>query len=364
MAVAYTESQFFTTTLSKVGGLNASQTTGIVLQSVTGIFDTTKPGVALLNYSDPLSTTVAEWATYTSINATTKTLVGVTRGAEGFSAKTHDNGVTIAFPHSRSHINNLAAGLAIGGDYTNIVTGVLDEDTLSSDSAVKLATQQSIKAYVDTSVGGITTYDTTGWVASTDTWVYASATSFTIAGADRTAIFTPGTRIKLTQTTAKYFVVTSSSFSTNTTVNITAGTSYTFANAAVTSPYYSYQVNPQGYPGWFTYTPSETWTNPPSSRTNFCKFSVNGRKCTMLWGTVGTANGSNSSSTIVLTVPIALASVTITRHPVLGHNLWTDNATFTDLGQVYSTATSSITADFPSTTRKPTIVDISASWEI
>lgn len=110
-ATIYYESQYFTTTLSKVGGLNASQTTGIVLQSVSGIFDTTKPGIALLNYSDPLSTTVAEWATFTSINSTTKTLVGVTRGAEGFSAKTHDNGITVAFPHSKSHINEIADAL-------------------------------------------------------------------------------------------------------------------------------------------------------------------------------------------------------------------------------------------------------------
>lgn len=107
-ATIYYESQYFTTTLSKVGGLNASATTGITLQSVAGIFDTTKPGIALFNYSDPLSTTVCEWIPFTSINSTTKTLVGVTRGGEGFSAKTHDNGVTVAFPHSKSHINEIA----------------------------------------------------------------------------------------------------------------------------------------------------------------------------------------------------------------------------------------------------------------
>lgn len=125
-ATLYYESQYFTTTLSVVGGIDASQTTGIVLQSVTGIFDTTKPGVALANYSDPLDTDTAEWITFTSINATTKTLVGVTRGAEGYSAKAHANGVTIAFPHSKSHINELAA--AVGGTKTipndlNLATG-------------------------------------------------------------------------------------------------------------------------------------------------------------------------------------------------------------------------------------------------
>lgn len=245
MATAYTESQFFTTTLSKVGGLNASQTTGIVLQAVSGIFDTSKPGVALLNYADPLSTSTAEWVTFTNINSTTKTLVGVTRGAEGFSAKTHDNGVVVAFPHSISHINNLAAALAIGGSYTNIPTGVLDEDDMATNSAVKLATQQSIKAYVD----GKTNTD--GWIADSSTWTYASAQTFTVSG-DVTVRFRKGTKLKFTQTTAKYAVVVNSSYGApNTTVTILTNTSHTIANAAITTPYYSYQEAPQGYPDWF-----------------------------------------------------------------------------------------------------------------
>lgn len=107
MATLYYESQYFTTTLSVAGGINDSVTTGIVLQAITGIHDTSKPGIALLSYADPLDTSVAEWVTFTSINSTTKTLVGVTRGQEGFSAKAHGNGVTVAFPHSKSHINNL-----------------------------------------------------------------------------------------------------------------------------------------------------------------------------------------------------------------------------------------------------------------
>lgn len=43
------------------------------------------------------------------------------------------------------------SGLTLGA--TTAVSGILDEDTMSSDSATDLATQQSIKAYVDTSVG-------------------------------------------------------------------------------------------------------------------------------------------------------------------------------------------------------------------
>jgi hypothetical protein len=55
------------------------------------------------------------------------------------------------------------------------------------------------------------------------TAAYASATSFTINGADVTSIYHAGRRIKLTATTPGtiYGTIASSSFSTNTTVNVT-----------------------------------------------------------------------------------------------------------------------------------------------
>ena len=120
--------QYFTTTLNVGGGINNSQTTGIILTDVSGL-DTTKPGMALINYSDPLSTSLCEWVEYTSINGS-KELVGVTRGSEGFSAKSHDNGVTIAFPLTESHINRINAKLA-------------GTDTIDND--LNLATDKNIQ---------------------------------------------------------------------------------------------------------------------------------------------------------------------------------------------------------------------------
>ena len=80
----YFLNQYFTTTLNVGGGINNSQTTGIIISNVSGI-DTTKPGIALINYADPLNTSIAEWVTYISIDGA-KELQGVTRGAEGSSA--------------------------------------------------------------------------------------------------------------------------------------------------------------------------------------------------------------------------------------------------------------------------------------
>lgn len=92
---------------------------------------------------------------------------------------------------------------------------------------------------------------TDGWVPDGDTWTYASADGptgvFTIAGVDRSAVLMPGTRIKLTQTTPKYFIVTKVAFSTNTTVTIYGGTDYTLANAAITSPNHSPCKTPAGF---------------------------------------------------------------------------------------------------------------------
>ena len=143
----YFLNQYFTTTLNVGGGINNSQTTGIIISNVSGI-DTTKPGIALINYADPLNTSIAEWVTYTSIDGS-KELQGVTRGAEGYSAKPHDNGVSVAFPLSESHINNLATALSIGGNATNLVTTTIDDDTMATATATSISSSESIKAYVD-----------------------------------------------------------------------------------------------------------------------------------------------------------------------------------------------------------------------
>lgn len=144
---AYYLNQFISTTLSTAGGIDDSQTTGIKIASTSGV-TTDKPGILCLSYSDPIDITKAEWISYTSIDVFNE-LQGVTRGEEGFSAKAHSNGVTVAFPISRSHINNLNDALIIDDTETNLLEGILDEDDMASNSATKGVTQQSTKAYVD-----------------------------------------------------------------------------------------------------------------------------------------------------------------------------------------------------------------------
>jgi hypothetical protein len=91
-----------------------------------------------------------------------------------------------------------------------------------------------------------------GWIPVTDTWTYASADTpnftFTIPG-DQTGLLSPGMRIRLTQTTVKYFIITAVSYgSPNTTVTVYGGTDYTLTSAAITSPYFSMVKAPFGFP--------------------------------------------------------------------------------------------------------------------
>lgn len=256
---AYYLNQFISTTLSTAGGIDDSQTTGIKITSTSGV-TTDKPGILCLSYSDPIDTTKAEWISYTSIDVFNE-LQGVTRGAEGFSAKAHANGVTVAFPISESHINNLNDALIIDDTETNLLEGILDEDDMASDSATKGATQQSIKAYSDSATQTLTNKTLTspvfngnvdGWISANETWEYVSADdptfTFKIAGVDLTSKYSAGMRIKLTQTTVKYFIVTAVAFSTDTTITVYGGTDYNLENAVISLNYYSAQKAPQGFP--------------------------------------------------------------------------------------------------------------------
>jgi len=92
-----------------------------------------------------------------------------------------------------------------------------------------------------------------GWALDANTWSYSSADSPTFVisvNADMTALIGVGDRIKLTQTTAKYFIVTAmGAYSAGATlITVYGGTDYTLANAAITAPYYSHAKYPFGFP--------------------------------------------------------------------------------------------------------------------
>lgn len=97
-----------------------------------------------------------------------------------------------------------------------------------------------------------------GWQYDQNTWVYASGKSFTVTGVDATGYLKPGTFLSWNDGTNApgYGVVASSSFSTNTTVNLIESSNFPIANATIKNPRYSYASTPQGFPADFDYDPS------------------------------------------------------------------------------------------------------------
>lgn len=80
------------------------------------------------------------------------------------------------------------------------------------------------------------------------TWTYVSATSFAIAGVDVRSQFPVGTKIRVYQGgTVKYFMVRSTTFSTNTTITLDSSGKYSLTNVPIDMPAFSYQQNPTGY---------------------------------------------------------------------------------------------------------------------
>jgi hypothetical protein len=142
-----------------------------------------------------------------------------------------------------------------------------------------------------------------GWIGANETWTYASATTITVPS-DATTRYSVGDKIKLTQTTVKYFYVVAVS---STVLTVTGGTDYTVANAAISANYYSKAASPVGFPHWFAYTPTFTGFTG-SVPTGVTTFRVIGRECHLTFS--GTANGTSNATGFTATLPITAATRT------------------------------------------------------
>jgi hypothetical protein len=143
-----------------------------------------------------------------------------------------------------------------------------------------------------------------GWVSANETWTYASATTITISG-DKSGKYQKGDKIKLTQTTVKYFYIVNVVYSSpNTTLTITGGTSYTLTNAAISANFYSKADNPQGFPGYFTYAPTPTGFS--ANPTLLAEFTIQGVICHTV--VFCTANGTSNATTVTVPAPVAAAT--------------------------------------------------------
>ena len=142
-----------------------------------------------------------------------------------------------------------------------------------------------------------------GWIPAQETWAYASATTITVpAGA--ASKYSIGDKIKLTQTTVKYFYVTGVA---DTVLTVNGGTDYTVANAAITLNYYSKSASPVGFPHWFAYTTTASNVTLGTGGTKPARFRMNGRDVrAVVKVTLGTS--ADVTGAIGVSVPITAAN--------------------------------------------------------
>lgn len=254
-----------------------------LIDGLTAVVD---PATGLLDATKVVDLTTAQVLTNKTLTSPTST--GTDTGAETLTNKT------------------------ITDSTNNVMAKSLKSATTTVDvsAATAPSTGQVLTATASTTATWQTPTSsaTDGWTTSADTFVYASASSFTIAGADRTTTYTKGTRVKFTNNATTYYgVVISSSFSTNTTVNLASNTDYSIANLAITAPYYSYQANPQGYPTFFNYTPTYTgFSVDPTSVAS--RFRITGRELYLY--IAQTTNGTSNATGFTMSAPVVAATVT------------------------------------------------------
>ena len=87
-----------------------------------------------------------------------------------------------------------------------------------------------------------------GWVSANETWTFSSAdgaTGIITVPSGAASKYNVRDRIKLTQTTVKYGIVT---VVADTALTVYFGTDYTLANAAISANFYSHSSSPVGFP--------------------------------------------------------------------------------------------------------------------
>lgn len=194
----------------------------------------------------------------------------------------------------------------------------VDQDDMADNSAVKVPTQQSVKAYVDSGTVTMTNKTLTsptlqgnidGWIGANETWTYATGNTFTVSG-DVTGKYRKGDRVKLYNGSTKYFYIIAISYSApNTTVTVTGGNQYSLANAAISANFYSRIENPIGFPAYFAHN-APTWdtgtidngTGGQQPQNGGCYMSIRGNECKFRVF-LGTAFKNGIGAYIAFTLP-------------------------------------------------------------
>ena len=175
----------------------------------------------------------------------------------------------------------------------------------TNENVTNIGTLASLKTAVKTStVGAINeVYDTTdnGWISARATLTYASASAPTFVcnvNTDLTTRISVGMKIKLTQTTTKYFFVTAI---TSTTITLYGGTTYSVINATISNVYFSSVQLPYGFPiatgGLGVDFPIENGSNANGKYVKYASGKIE------MWGTIPDTAIIAGTNDITFTLP-------------------------------------------------------------
>ena len=211
------------------------------------------------------------------------------------------DGSTIDAADVNNQINTIVNEVNGNLDNANIKSGAAISGSKIADASIDLGAKAS-------------TWD--GWVPISDSWTYASATTITVPS-DATTKYSVGDKIKLVQTTTKYFYIVGVA---STTLTITGGSDYTLTNAAISGVYYSKAATPLGFPGSFAYAPVFTGFSADPSGVH--QFAMHGKWVTL---TIRHSSaGTSNATTFTITLPVTAKTLT--------NQVWTAPALVTDSG--------------------------------
>lgn len=315
----------------------ATEETSLHADDEVGIWEHVSGLLRKVKFSTWVTDLGAYFVSHSSSTASNDFLVGSGSGA--WIKKTLAQTITIL----RTSLDSVYAALSHTHAASDIASGTLAAARLPAPTTSALGGVQRNTGSAGQFVNGIDssgalTYDTPAGGGSADGWTAISATgtsatldspSFEISfNADMTAILGLGDRIKITQSTTKYFIVTKvGAFSAGATIiTCYGGTDYTLVasgTTAISNPYYSHMKAPFGFP-----TSKDKWTVRVTDSTARTQSSP-------------TANTYYNPNSTKIDVPIGSWELSISC--VGGASKASNNL---DLNVALSTSTSSVSSEF------------------